>query len=86
MEVAKVKNSEIRRRLLGEATSQNLSTSDIKLRVRKANTSKLEEPNLTSRLDEAYKRIKKSKALENPKNLKALQKIIEQMEMLAEKK
>ena len=86
LEVAKVKNSEIRRRLLGEATSQNLSTSDIKLRVRKANTSKLEEPNLTSRLDEAYKRIKKSKALENPKNLKALQKIIEQMEMLAEKK
>jgi ParB family transcriptional regulator, chromosome partitioning protein len=84
LEVAKVKDSEIRQRLLEEATSQNLSTSDIKLRVRKINTNKLGEPNVTSRLNEAYKRIKKSKALENPKNLKILQKIIDQMEMLVE--
>jgi ParB family chromosome partitioning protein len=84
LEVAKVKDSEIRQRLLEEATSENLSISDIKLRIRETNTNNLKEQNVTSRLNEAYKRIRNSKALENPKNLKVLQKIIEQMEMLSE--
>jgi len=83
LEVAKVKDSEVRQQLLEEAISQDLSNSDIKLRVRQVNTKELKEPNVTSRLDEAYRQIKKSKVLENPKNLKILQKIIEQMEMLA---
>jgi len=83
LEVAKVKDSEVRQQLIEEAISQNLSNSNIKLRVREENTNKLKEPNVTSRLDEAYRQIKKSKVLENPKNLKILQKIIEQMEMLA---
>lgn len=83
LEVAKVKDSELRRQLLHKAISQNLSTVDIKLQVKKSNTRKFEEPTVTSLLDEAYKRIKKSKALENPTNLKTLQRIIEQMEKLA---
>lgn len=82
LEVAKVKDSEMRQQLLEEAISQNLSMIDIKTWVRKTNTTKLEEPTVVSRLDEVYKRVKKSKALENPKNAKLLQKIIEQMEKL----
>jgi len=82
LEVAKVKNSEMRQQILEEAIAQSLSTVDIKARIKKTNTNKLEEPTVASRLDEVYKRVKKSKALENPKNLKLLQKIIEQMEKL----
>jgi len=83
LEVAKVKDSQLRQQLLQEAISQNLSNSDIKLQVKKSNTRKCEEPTVTSLLDKAYKRIKKSKVLENPTKLKALQRIIEQMEKLA---
>jgi ParB family chromosome partitioning protein len=82
LEVAKVKDSEMRQQILEEAIAQSLSTVDIKARIKKTNTNKLEEPTVASRLDEVYKRVKKSKALENPKNLKLLQKIIEQMEKL----
>lgn len=83
LEVAKVKDSERREELLEAAISQNLSIVDIKSRVKGLKVNKLEEPTPISRLDEVYRRVKKSKALEDPKNLKLLQKIIEQMEKLA---
>ena len=83
LDVAKVKDLETRQQLLQEAISQNLSTAEIKTRVKKINLNKSDETTVTSLLDEAYKRIKKSKALKNPKNLKLLQKIIDQMEKLA---
>lgn len=82
LEVAKVKDVEVRQQLLKDAIAQNLSVSDIKLQVKVANASKSTEPTMVTMLDEAYKRVRKSKALENPKNLKALQKIVEQLERL----
>lgn len=83
LEVAKVKNAEVRQQLLKDAIARNLSVSDIKLQVKAASVSKSSEPTMATRLDEAYKRIRKSKALDHPKNLKALQRIVEQLEKLA---
>ena len=71
--------------MLEDTITQNLSIADIKLRVKAASTSKSNEPTMATLLDEAYKRVRKSKALDSPKNLKALQKIVEQLEKLAER-
>jgi ParB family chromosome partitioning protein len=84
LEIAKVKDAEKRQQLLEAAISKNLSTAEIKTRVKATNATKASEQTVATLLAEAYKRVRKSKALENPKNLKALQKIVEQLEELAD--
>ncbi|BAU15973.1 chromosome partitioning protein, ParB family, putative (plasmid) [Leptolyngbya sp. NIES-3755] len=83
LEVAKVKDPEARQQLLDDAILEDTSISDIKVRVKQENRSASEKTTLRSQFDEVYKRVKKSKALEDPKNIKTLQKIMAQLEQLA---
>lgn len=83
LEVVKVKDPEVRQQLLDEAILKDIPISDIKARVKQENRGASEESTLRSQFDEVYKRIKKSKALEDPKNAKTLQKIMAQLEQLA---
>jgi ParB family transcriptional regulator, chromosome partitioning protein len=83
IEVAKIKDPDAQQELLDEAISQDLSITDIRARVKQISVVPLQEPTISSQLDDVYKRLKKSTALENPKHLKALQKVIEQLEKIA---
>jgi ParB family chromosome partitioning protein len=83
LEVAKVKDSELRQMLLDEAISQSLSTVDIKARIQKLKANEPDQVTVISRLENAVKLLRKSKALEEPRCIRQLEKIIEQMEKLA---
>ena len=83
LEVAKVKDLEVRQQILETAIKQKLSTADIKVQAKEANTNNRKAPTVASRLDDVYKRIRKSKALADPKNLRTLERLIDQLEKLA---
>jgi ParB family transcriptional regulator, chromosome partitioning protein len=82
IEVAKVKDTNDQEKLLDDAISQDLSITDIKARVKHSNMPPLQQSTISSQLDNVYKRLKKSRALEDPKHAKVLQSVIEQLEKI----
>lgn len=76
LEVAKVKDFEVRQQLLEDVIAQNLSIADIKSRVKVASVGKSSEPTMATLLDEAYKRIRKSKALDSPKTSRLYRRLL----------
>ena len=82
LKLPRVKDSELRQILLKESMSQSLSLVDIKAKVQSLNSKKPEQSTVILRLENAFKVLKKSKALKEPKNVRQLEKIIEQIEKL----
>ncbi|GAB1539191.1 ParB/RepB/Spo0J family partition protein [Scytonema sp. NUACC21] len=80
-EIAKIESLPDRTSLLEEALTQNLSLSKIREWV-KAYQPSSESGELTKRMEDTYKKIKKSKVLDNPGKRKKLESLLAQMEAL----
>lgn len=83
--IARVKDEEQRKVLLEAAIAENLSLSQIKERIAelKALETEVEQPNIKQKIDAAYQRFKKSKAWDDPKKQKKLERILKELEDLA---
>jgi ParB family chromosome partitioning protein len=80
-EIAKIESLSDRASLLEEALAQNLSLSKIREWV-KAYHLPSESGELTKRMEDTYKKIKKSKVWENPDKREKLKSLLAQMEAL----
>jgi ParB family transcriptional regulator, chromosome partitioning protein len=80
-EIAKIESLSDRTSLLEEALAQNLSLSKIREWV-KAYQPSSESGELTKRMEDTYKKIKKSKVLDNPGKRKKVESLLAQMEAL----
>jgi ParB family chromosome partitioning protein len=89
--LARVKDENQRRALLEEALAQDLSLHQIKERIASTASEHTNSTNgqtsssLKSRVDVAYRLIKKSKIWEDPKKQKRLEKLLAELEALASK-
>lgn len=85
--IARIKDEALRKSLLSDAIQSNLSLSQIKERLAEiqantpANTEK-KSSSLKKKIDEAYRKVKKSKVWDNPNQHKRLQKILVELEAL----
>ena len=85
--IARIKDEALRKSLLSEAIQSNLSLSQIKERLAEiqanmpGNTDK-KSSSLKKKIDEAYRKVKKSKVWDNPNQHKRLQKILVELEAL----
>jgi len=84
--IAQVKDETQQDELLAVAIQEDLSLSQIKERVAmvKAESAKEPTPSLKTRFESAYRRAKKSKVWDSPKKQKALEKLLETLEKLAD--
>ncbi|MBI4738761.1 ParB/RepB/Spo0J family partition protein [Candidatus Woesearchaeota archaeon] len=84
--IAQVKDKAQQDELLTAAIQEDLSLSQIKERVAmvKAEGAKEPTPSLKTRFESAYQRAKKSKVWDSPKKQKALEKLLETLEKLAD--
>lgn len=84
--IARVKDAEQRKNLLEVTVAENLSLSEIKEKISelKASETEAELPSMKQKIDAAYQRFKKSKVWDNPKKQKKLEKILAELEALAE--
>ncbi|NEP59597.1 MAG: ParB/RepB/Spo0J family partition protein [Symploca sp. SIO2G7] len=85
--IARLKDAKQRKALLKEAIDGDLSLAEIKERIKqlKADTEKPdrgEVATLNSRIDKTYRRLKKSKLLDDPKKKKRLEKLLTELESL----
>lgn len=80
-EIAKIESLSDRASLLEEALAQNLSLSKIREWV-KAYQPPSESGELTKRMEDTYKKIKKSKVLDHPDKREKLKSLLAQMETL----
>jgi ParB family chromosome partitioning protein len=81
--IAKVKDKEKREKLLAEVIENNLSLKEIKERIKALEPSK--DPKkvpLKQRVDDTFRRLKKSKVLDDENKKKSIEKLISQMEAL----
>ncbi|PSM45812.1 chromosome partitioning protein ParB [Chroococcidiopsis sp. CCALA 051] len=88
--IARVKDEEHRQALLETAIAENLSLGQIKERVasiadKQANSISSVTSSLKSRMDAAYRLVKKSKIWADPKKQKRLDKLLTELEALASK-
>lgn len=82
--IAKVKDSEARKKLLDEAIESSLSLTQIREKIA-AMTPKREQEDLKVRFDSTYKMVKKNKQLwQDSKKKKKLQSLLAQIEKLIE--
>ena len=81
--IAKVKDSQLRQKLLSEAIRQSLSLNQIREQIKESQP-KPEKKDLLSRFDVTYKQVKKSKKLldNNPKKRKKIESLLMQIEKL----
>ncbi|HEY9626938.1 MAG TPA: ParB/RepB/Spo0J family partition protein [Coleofasciculaceae cyanobacterium] len=84
--IAQVKDKIQQDELLTAAIQEDLSLSQIKERIAvvKAENAKEPTPSLKTRFESAYRRAKKSKVWDSPKKQKALEKLLETLEKLAD--
>ncbi|MGH2413768.1 MAG: ParB/RepB/Spo0J family partition protein, partial [Microcystaceae cyanobacterium] len=87
--IAKVKETQQQQKLLEEATKENLSLSQIRAKVSEFNQIKNEqvsenELTLKEKVERTYRRLRQSKALENPKKQKQLTGLLAKIEALLE--
>ena len=79
--IAQVKDEASRQALLNDAIASSLSLSQIRERVKAAQPLN-EQREVATRLDVAYKRVKKSKVWENPSKRQKLESLLAQLEEL----
>jgi len=87
--IARLKDEEVRSKLLDEAVEESLSLNQIKDRAKELmpvseETSPGQEPNLKQRFSKASSALKKSGAWRDSKKIKRIEKLIQQLEALAE--
>ncbi|BAY87894.1 ParB family protein (plasmid) [Calothrix parasitica NIES-267] len=81
--IAKIKDKEQREQLLAEVLEKNLSLKEIKERIEALKPAKdPEKLSLKQRVDDTFRRLKKSKALDDEKKKKSIEKLLTQMEAL----
>lgn len=82
--IARVKDEKQRAAVLKEAIAHNLSLAQIKEQVLSLNASDdvSSRPTLKSRLDDAYRRSKRSKVWDDPKKQKRIEKLLTELEDL----
>ena len=81
--IAKLKDKEKREKLLAEVLEKNLSLKEIKEKIEALKpTKEPKEPSLKERVDDTFRRLKKSKALDDEKKKKSIEKLLSQMEAL----
>lgn len=81
--VARVKDEEQRKSLLQEAIEENLSLAEIKERIKDNPLPSLRRQTASERLASVSRKLK-SKALEDPKKQKRLEKLLQELESLVE--
>jgi ParB family chromosome partitioning protein len=79
--LARVKDSELRKALLEEALTQELSLSQIKQRI-KASTPQPEPTSLEAKANDTIHRFQKAKLWQNPAKKKKFERLLEKMEAL----
>jgi ParB family chromosome partitioning protein len=79
--LARVKDSELRKALLEEALTQELSLSQIKERI-KASTPQPEPTSLEAKAKDTIHRFQKAKLWQNPAKKKKFERLLEKMEAL----
>lgn len=87
--IARVKDEAQRQALMKSAITQDLSLSQIKesiakLRATKPETASLSPPLLKERVNKTLQLIKRSKALDDPKKVKKIERLLQELELLAE--
>ncbi len=82
--IAQLKHEEQRGELLANTIQKNLSVREIKqqIQVIKSDKNSEEAQTLPLRVKALYKKVKQSKSWEDPKKAKALEKLLNQIEML----
>jgi ParB family transcriptional regulator, chromosome partitioning protein len=83
--IARVKDDNQRKELLGEAIAQDLSLSQIKDKVTTFKAAKVgndNEPSLRSQIDEVLRQTKRSKVWDDPKKQRRLEKILAELKTL----
>ena len=81
--IAKLKDKEQREKLLAEVLEKNLSLKEIKDRIEALKPAKdPEKLSLKERVDDTFRRLKKSKVLDDEKKKKSIEKLLTQMEAL----
>ena len=83
--IARIRDESQRQELLEESIAQNLSLSQIKLRIAATNSVKdtiSTEPSLKDLMSDAFTTMKKSKIWDNPKKTKKLAKLLAEIETL----
>ena len=85
--IARVKDEQARKALLGAATSEDLSLTQIKERIaaiKMKSADNLENPpsSLKSRVDTTYAKLKKLKLWDNPNKQERLEKLLAELEVL----
>lgn len=83
--IARVKDDNQRKELLGEAIAQDLSLSQIKDKIATLKTGKVDkdsEPSLRNQIDEVLRQAKRSKVWDDPKKQRRLEKILAELKTL----
>ncbi|MEA5504818.1 ParB/RepB/Spo0J family partition protein [Halotia wernerae UHCC 0503] len=81
--IARVKDEETRKELLEDAKVLNLSLSEIKRKIQEIEQeSKPETPSLKNRVDDTLRRLKQSKAWDDPKKKTKVEKLLTQLDAL----
>ncbi|MBD1998035.1 ParB/RepB/Spo0J family partition protein [Leptolyngbya sp. FACHB-541] len=83
--IARVKDDDQRKELLGEAIAQDLSLSQIKDKIAILKAAKVtndSEPSLRSQIDEVLRQAKQSKVWDDPKKQRKLEKILADLKTL----
>ena len=83
--ISRIRDESQRQELLEESIAQNLSLSQIKLRIAATNSVKdtiSTEPSLKDLMSDAFTTMKKSKIWDNPKKTKKLAKLLAEIETL----
>jgi ParB family chromosome partitioning protein len=85
--IARVKDDNQRKELLGEAIAQDLSLNQIKDKIAALKVSKVNdenEPSLRSQIDDVLRLAKRSKVWDDPKKYRKLEKILVDLKMLVD--
>jgi ParB family chromosome partitioning protein len=81
--IARVEDKETRIQLLEDAIAYNLSLSEIKRKIQEIEQeSKSETPSLKNRVDDTLRRLKQSKAWDDPKKKAKVEKLLTQLDAL----
>ena len=80
--ISKIKDSEIRKELLKVAQANNLSLNQIKSKIKELTTVEETSSPLKEQINTTFRRLKTSKALNDPKKKSKIERLLEQLDKL----
>jgi ParB family transcriptional regulator, chromosome partitioning protein len=83
--IARIQDESTRKELLEDAKVLNLSLSEIKRKIQEIEQeSKSETPSLKNRVDDTFRRLKKSQVWDDPKKKAKVEKLLAQLDAIME--